>query len=203
MRHTLPHDDVSPSFGARVGENAPALIAKTESEETMSDRDARYASRENQWDEAWPESGENADHHPREETDVDAEVSSFPEVSGTTDALEAARDAEPYVAPSDPPVLLGGPEGIHSGVGFGFSTDEESYGDPEPRGDEDIHDEALTALKEDALTSDLLLSVHVNQGVVRLRGMVQSLDEVEYALNLIGNLPGVVDVIDDTTLEPA
>ncbi|HEX8919278.1 MAG TPA: BON domain-containing protein [Chloroflexota bacterium] len=169
----------------------------------MTDRDARYASRENQWDEAWPGTGEKVDRHPPEEIDTDGEVSPFPEISGTTDSLESTRDAEPYVPPSDPPVLPGGAEGIHMGVGFGFSAEEEAYSDPASRGDESIHDEAMRVLREDSLTSRYPLSITVNRGMVRLSGTVQSLEDAEYAMSLLGNLAGVVDVVDDTSLEPA
>jgi osmotically-inducible protein OsmY len=42
----------------------------------------------------------------------------------------------------------------------------------------------------------------VNQGVVTLLGRVPSFDDAEYASTLLGNLPGVIDVVDQTDLDP-
>lgn len=168
----------------------------------MDTSDERYTARENVWDEAWPETGHHAGDHPPTEADTADELAPFPEVAGTSDSMESVRDAEPYMAPTDPPVLPGGPEGIHVGVGFGTSSEEEAAGDRQPRGDEDIHDESLRALKNDSLTSRYPLEVDVRQGVVRLKGQVQSIEDAEHAASIVGNLPGVVDVVDETTLEP-
>jgi hypothetical protein len=154
------------------------------------------------WDEQWPLTDNQAGDHPEEELDTLDELAPFPGVSGTTDALESTRDAEPYVPPFDPPVLPGGREGIHIATGFGLSPDEEAYEDPTPRGDEDIREEALLALHQDSLTSQYSLDVNVRQGMVYLRGQVPSYEDAEHASALLGNLAGVVDVVDNTTVEP-
>jgi hypothetical protein len=161
-----------------------------------------YQARENLWDEAWPSRGEEQAHGPDEPDNLDEELP-FPEVVGTTDSLESVRDAEPYTPPIDPPVLPGGQEAIHVATGFGLSTDEEDYAEPLPRGDEDIRDEVMRLLQDDSATSKLPLEVEVDQGVVRLYGAVPSIDDAEAATVLIGNLRGVVDVIDETTIVPS
>jgi osmotically-inducible protein OsmY len=45
--------------------------------------------------------------------------------------------------------------------------------------------------------------VQDENGVVRLTGQVQSTDEADHATWILGELAGVDEVIDDTTLAPA
>src|SRR5437588_552129 len=96
-----------------------------------------YETRENQWDEAWPGGSHEEAVHPAGEIDNLDEETGFPDVVGTTDPLEAVRDAEPYEPPIDPPVLPGGTEGIHTAVGFGTSVDEEAAREGSLRNDAD------------------------------------------------------------------
>lgn len=168
----------------------------------MDDPGGNYKARENMWDEAWPGTGRETATHASTEPDNLDEMAPYPQVTGTTDALEAVRDGEPYTPPTDPPVLPGGPEGIHMATGFGTSAEEEAVADGEPRGDEDIHDEALLTLRQDSLTSKYALDVDVLDGYITLRGLLPSFEDAEYAMSLLGNLPGVVDVIDETTADP-
>lgn len=163
--------------------------------------DADYRGRENLWDEAWPTTDAGA-MHVTDEPDLDDEVMPFPEMAGTYDAEEAARDAEPYVPPDDPPVLPGGAGGVHVATGFGFDSEEEAAESPQPRGDFDIQEQAILTLQQDSLTSRYDLGADVNEGVVRLTGHVPSLDDADHAMAIVGELPGVVDVIDDTTIDP-
>jgi len=165
--------------------------------------DEAYDSREHQWDDAWPTTDGEVRTHSSPEVDVDDEVMPFPDVAGTSDVEEAVRDAEPYVPPTDPPVLPGGYEGVHVATGFGLDAEEEAARGGEPRGDFDIQDQALLVLQQDSLTSRYDLHVHVRDGVVRIHGRVPSLDDAEHAMALLSELPGVVDVEDDTTLDPA
>jgi hypothetical protein len=164
--------------------------------------DDAYDSREHQWDDAWPSGNGEASDHPSDELDLDNETMPFPEVSGTYDADEAVRDAEPYVPPTDPPVLPGGYEGVHVATGFGLSPEEEAQQNGEPRGDDDIQQLALTTLQQDSLTSHYELVPRVREGVVHVTGRVPSLDDAEHAMSILDGLPGVVDVVDDTTLDP-
>jgi len=154
------------------------------------------------WDEAWPINQDVADH-PAEEPDLGGELEPFPGVAGTTDYIQSIRDAEPYTPPSDPPVLPGGDEGIHVATGFGESPLEENVSDPVGRKDEDLRELAILTLQQDSLASHYNFAVDVDDGVVRLRGYVQSVDDAEHASALVGEIPGVVDVVDDTTVEPS
>jgi hypothetical protein len=164
--------------------------------------DDAYNSREHQWDDAWPSGGDGPGDHPADELDLEDEVMPFPEVSGTHDAEEAVRDAEPYVPPTDPPVLPGGYEGVHVATGFGLSPEEEAADGGEPRGDYDLQELALVTLQQDSLTSHYELVPRVRNGVIHLTGRVPSFDDAEHAMSILDELPGVVEVVDDTTLDP-
>lgn len=168
----------------------------------MDNSEDSYTARENLWDEMWPRTGEAPGEHLPTETDNLDEELPFPQVVGTADEIEAVRDADPYVPPIDPPVLPGGAEGIHMATGFGIDTEETNAHEPPVRGDEDIHDLALLTLRQDSLTSLYPLDIDVEQGIVRLKGQVPSIDDAEHAQWLLGELPGVVDVVDDTTIVP-
>ena len=75
--------------------------------------------------------------------------------------------------------------------------------DPAPRGDEDIRWRRCSSLRRDSLTSRYPLSVDVDDGVVPNFGNGAVDRGRRDAADLVGNLPAVVDVVDDTTLEPA
>jgi hypothetical protein len=166
----------------------------------MNDETETYREREDAWDQQWPETG--AHGHSDAEPDNDDEETGFPGMVGTSDPIVAVRDAEPYSPPVDPPVLPGGREGISVATGFGFSPGEEAAQDPTPRGDEDVLEQVLLTLRQDSVTSTYSLDVVVDNGVVTIRGAIGSLDEAEHAQAVVGELPGVVDVVDDTTLTP-
>jgi hypothetical protein len=169
----------------------------------MDDTDTTqsYQSRENLWDEQWPEEDIASSGH-EAETDEDGELTAFPNEVGTTDPIQATRDAEPYSPPTDPPVLPGGKYGIHVSTGFGSSALEEAVRDDESQDDESIREEVVLTLHGDSLTSKYPLHAAVVEGVVRLTGRVPSADDAEYAQSLLSNVPGVVDVVDDTTYDP-
>ncbi|HLJ67652.1 MAG TPA: BON domain-containing protein [Chloroflexota bacterium] len=168
----------------------------------MNSNDQSYEARENQWDEWQPRGDEEPSGHSPVELDVSDELTPFPGAVGTVDSLDAVRDAEPYVPPIDPPVLPGGEEAIHVATGFGLSPAQEAAYDPPPRGDEDIREQAILALRQDSLTSQYALDVDVRDGIVVLTGRVDSPEDADHATWMLGELPGVVDVIDNTVLEP-
>jgi osmotically-inducible protein OsmY len=67
-------------------------------------------------------------------------------------------------------------------------------------GDEAIADAVRRELREDAETTGLSLTVHVVNGVVRLRGRVADLTDAEDAEEVASRVPGVREVIDETKL---
>ena len=166
----------------------------------MDESTQSYSSRERLWDDQW--SGDGASAHSAD-TDADAELTPFPGSVGTSDAGEAARDAEPYSPPTDPPVLPGGKYGVHVATGFGESAEAEAVRENATHDDEDIRQSVVRTLANDSLTSRYPLHASVVNGVVRLTGRVPSADDAEYAQTLLSNVPGVVDVLDDTTFDPA
>lgn len=166
----------------------------------MEDTTQSYESRENLWDEQWPEDGSGNSGHELD-TDDEGELTGFPDVVGTTDPIQSSRDAEPYDPPTDPPVLPGGKYGVHVATGFGESALEEAAVDNDTRDDEDIRREVVVTLHHDSLTSKYPLHAAVVSGVVRLTGRIPSADDAEYAQTLLSNVPGVVDVVDDTTID--
>jgi hypothetical protein len=158
-----------------------------------------YRQREAQWDDAWPDP---ADGHLAEEPDVEDEESPYPATVGTTDAAHAVSEGDPYTPAIDPPVLPGGRDGIDVATGFGLSSDEEASEEPAPRGDEDIAEEVILTLRQDSVASTYSFDIGVREGFVTLRGSVGSLDEAEHIISIVSQLPGVVDVVDETTLQP-
>lgn len=161
-----------------------------------------YQERENLWDEQWPTTPEEQSSHPPQEPGNLDEELPFPDTVGTTDVIASVRDQEPYTPPTDAPVLPGGREAIHMATGFGTSPEEETSFEPAPRGDEDIRDEALLILQQDSETSTLSLDVDVIQGVVHLVGAVPSAMDAELAADLLNYVPGVVEVVDETEINP-
>ena len=119
----------------------------------------------------------------------------------TDDPLVAADYAEPYIAPTDPPVVPGGRDTIEVAQGFAGTSEgsEERAGAP---GDDEITERVRDLLGSDAATSTLNLHVYTVDGVVYLRGRVQSLDDTDLAAEIASRIPGVVDVVDEMTVEP-
>jgi hypothetical protein len=119
-----------------------------------------------------------------------------------TDPTEAVEEAEPYFPPTDPVVRVdrAGDTQIAGGFGGGEVSENPPQAvikDVPP--DEALEDLVHRALRLDASTAHLHLKVGVSQGVVRLRGMIEDESDAENALAVAGDVPGVVDVIDELT----
>jgi hypothetical protein len=120
--------------------------------------------------------------------------------SGSPDDLEdpVAEGEEVYVPPMDPVITTDRPGDVDVLGGFSPSASEEvaprrSASDGQI-GDEALADAVRLALREDAATTDLRIDVSVEQGIVRLRGTVPGLEDVDNAESVAGRVPGVVDV---------
>ncbi len=131
----------------------------------------------------------------------------IPTVGGdmTTDMMVAVEEGIPYMPPTDPVVRpTYDDQQLDPLTGFGETSIEEfpdqsattALGDAPP-GDEDIRSQVLEALAADATTTDLNIAVAVRNGVVRLRGRVATLDDVESAEEVAGRVPDVVEVIEE------
>jgi hyperosmotically inducible periplasmic protein len=121
--------------------------------------------------------------------------------NATDDPMVAADSAEPYVPPTDPPVVpKGGPDNIEVADGFASTSEgaEERAGVP---GDAEITERVKDLLRTDAGTSTLDLDVETIDGVVYLRGTVPSLEDTDLAAEVAARVPGVVDVVDEMTVQ--
>lgn len=177
-------------------------MSEDEKRGRMNENTQEYEARERAWDDQWPKGHAAAERAHAADVDAEDELKPFPEAGGTSDALEASRDAEPYMPPIDPPVLPGGRDGVHVSSGFGMSAEEEAAEGPAPVDDEDIRQQAVLTLGQDSLASQYNLNVTVHSGVVHLRGSVGTMDEADSVAETLSSLQGVREVIDDTTLDP-
>jgi hypothetical protein len=123
---------------------------------------------------------------------------------GTTDTASATDDTEIYFAPTDPPTRPASREDQGIEVIGGFSPtsldapiDFEQLPRPLLSGDDEIARQVRLALQEDALTADLPVRVTVRDGVVRLRGLVDNLSDVEAAEDVASRVPNVREVIEE------
>lgn len=122
-------------------------------------------------------------------------VGSADEASGPERSLEAdevSEGDEVFVPPVDPPMdrndVVGGLElSSMDDVAVEESSDY-------ALGDEAIREAVLRELHEDSATTALEIEVTVEEGIVRLSGRVQSLDDAESAEEVAARVPGVVDV---------
>jgi osmotically-inducible protein OsmY len=159
------------------------------------------------YDDRWALRDDQSDTEPDFMGDVGAESHDF---------QRAIEEGEPYFPPTDPVVEPStGDEAIRVVGGFQdtsmqeMATAEDAEPGQEPdaidqyrgRDDEDIRDDVLRELSEDALTSDLELSVNVINGVVFLHGTVPGVEDAENAEAVAGRIPGVAEVQDLTETE--
>ena len=118
------------------------------------------------------------------------------------DPTEAVEEAEPYFPPTDPVVRVDEKGETQIAGGFGTGEALERHPTAATRGapsDEALEDLVHRALRLDAGTAQLHLKVGVVEGIVRLRGPIEDESDAENALAVAGDIPGVVDVIDELT----
>jgi hypothetical protein len=117
----------------------------------------------------------------------------------------AAEEGLTWVPPIDPPVVPSesSPEGAEIAAGFGVSALDEEY-------DEDHHSSVLPsedemtsrireAIRADSATTEFAdhLAIATRGGVVRVRGVVEDVDDSDNVLAVIERVDGVVEVIDE------
>ncbi len=131
----------------------------------------------------------------------------------TDDAMEAVEEGLTYIPPIDPPITTDHDnlESIQVASGFAVSSDE--FDSPESldvddqerffeRGD-DMTAMVRQALRADSATThlaDRLLIATIN-GTVIVRGLVDDLDDTDNIVAVIGELPGVERVSDQTEVQ--
>jgi len=119
-----------------------------------------------------------------------------------TDPTEAVEEGEPYFPPTDPVVRVDAQGETQIAGGFGTGEALERHPTAATRNvpsDEALEDLVHRALRLDAGTAQLHLKVGVLQGVVRLQGAIEDESDAESALAVAGDVPGVVDVLDELT----
>ena len=150
--------------------------------------------------------------------DVSDTDPTFMEPVSSADFQEVIEEGGVWFPPTDPVVEPStGPREM--GIVGGFQatsmedTDEEqdetfaegvALGDGDRvlnRDDDEILDDVLRELHEDAETMDLQLNVRVVNGVVYLRGLVPTLEDAETAESVAARVPGIVEVRDLTEVE--
>lgn len=126
--------------------------------------------------------------------------------SGSTyDPDEAQQQGLVYTPPHDPPIIPSDrPEGIEIGIGFAQSMeetnpDEEVLPTHVDNNDLDLEDNIVTALRYNSETTNLSSGIHVRvrNGIVRLYGTVSDLQDSDIVEDLVRDIDGVVDVINN------
>ncbi len=125
----------------------------------------------------------------------------------TTDPWEAIDDGKIYYPPEDPPVVPSLQlRDVDIASGFATSADDaplDEYDDPErfDVGDLQIASNVREALRLHSSTSDLDIAVQVRDGVVVLRGRVNSWDDIDRVEDIASEVEGVEEVREQLTLD--
>lgn len=138
--------------------------------------------------------------------DPDSESEPLETIASETDNDSVVDDIDPtepepaYFAPTDPV------------VGYNAKGDLEVLGGFEPTAMEDIDvasssdhtygDDALgeaiaSELRADAATTDLHITVHVEEGVAYLHGTVPGLEDAQNAEDVASRIPGIREVVEE------
>jgi hypothetical protein len=116
---------------------------------------------------------------------------------GTTDSMEAAEEAIPYFPPTDPVVRPSDDEEELAVVGGFEATSmdgDELAASFDDIPEDEISENVLHELRQDALTTDLVIHVVTRNGVVHLRGEVATLEDAENAEAVASRVAGVKEV---------
>lgn len=129
--------------------------------------------------------------------------SAGPDSEGPEDAV--AEGGETYFPPTDPVVTTDrhGRAVVLGGTASDSMAETEvaaSASDNQP-GDEAIAEAVQRELREDAATTDLVIEVSVENGVVRLRGTVPHLEDVDNAESVAARVPGVREVAEELEVQ--
>ncbi len=137
---------------------------------------------------------------------VDAGFESEPDFTGdigTTDSEEAAAEAIPYFPPTDPVIRqTDDRETLEVVGGFSATSMDDQVGGAsfDDRNDDDLNQAVMRELAEDSLTIDLDVQAATVNGVVVLRGVVDTLEDAENAEAVASRVPGVKEVREEITV---
>jgi hypothetical protein len=119
-----------------------------------------------------------------------------------TAGVDTLEESDAVFFPPTDPVIATDKRGNAEVLG-GFSTDSMASNAVAPSvldgvpGDEALADAIRRELREDALTTDLIVDVAVREGVAYLRGAVVALEDAEHAEAVAARVPGVQDVVEE------
>lgn len=117
-----------------------------------------------------------------------------------SDGDEAGNGGSAYFAPTDPVVTTDAHGRLEVLGGFSAtsmdSVEVEPSAEDSRPGDEALADAIRRELREDALTTDLRISVAVRRGIAYLRGTVLGIDDVEDAEAVASRVPGLREVVE-------
>jgi hypothetical protein len=120
----------------------------------------------------------------------------------TDDYLVAEEEGVPYVPPDER--VLSEPRADHGGpdVAGTAPDDEEEIRRQAPPDDasQDLAARAVEALRRSELPAGDRVKVGALGSTIILRGEVESIDIADEMVALLGELPGVDDVVDETTV---
>ncbi|RIK39819.1 MAG: hypothetical protein DCC55_16925 [Chloroflexi bacterium] len=164
-----------------IYETAPVEVSLEELEESMEDR-----RRQREFDEDGPSDTQHSD-------------------GSAYYAQKAQIQGLVYTPPDDPPVIPSDDlEGVEIAAGFSKALEEEA--DPRPETipgriantDADLEDKVRYVLHKSSESAQLdALDVRVEDGVVYLRGTVETLEDIDIVVNLVQDIDGVAYVEED------
>ena len=136
----------------------------------------------------------------------DVERSDQESDDATTDPFGASETGRTYLAPEDPPIRPSRQrQDAEIAIGFGDSYDDVALEDedvPErfADADYDIAQRVTEALRLHSYTSDMDIRVQVTDGIVTLRGRVDSLQDIAIVEDVASEIEGVEAVREQLSL---
>jgi hypothetical protein len=116
--------------------------------------------------------------------------------------MGAVDDDSAFDPPVDPPIVPLGDDGAEVPEDADDDEDDDLGATKDgPLTDDDISIRVRRLLRGDAATSMLRIAVSTEDGVVTLRGAVQTLDDTDNAAEVASRVEGVVEVIDELDVE--
>jgi hypothetical protein len=113
--------------------------------------------------------------------------------------MSAVDEGSVFDPPSEPPIVPGGDDGAE--VPEDLEDDDVDQTSRGPITDDEITARVRRLLRADAATSMLRIHVSTEDGVVTLRGTVQTLDDTDNAAEVASRVDGVLDVLDELEVE--
>jgi len=126
----------------------------------------------------------------------------------TDDPGVASQEGIPWVPPTDPPFVPDREalDGIAVAAGVGPSADADPYDDDHRDAESadglDLTERIRSAIRADAATSELVDTVVIGTVGSRaiIRGTVQTIDDGDALVDVIGRVAGIEEVVDETEL---